>query len=84
MFDRREKVMELKVFNYNIGYIKKQNNQLIILGFHNSKKDIEVDQNLLEKDETILYKINRPDALLAIIKFNEGEYYIHIKNKYLI
>lgn len=54
MFDRREKVMELKVFNYNVGYIKKQNNQLIILGFHNSKKDIEVDQNLLEKDETIL------------------------------
>lgn len=84
MFDRREKVMELKVFNYNVGYIKKQNNQLIILGFHNSKKDIEVDQNLLEKDETILYKINRSDALLAIIKFNEGEYYIHIKNKYLI
>ncbi|MDU0452554.1 hypothetical protein [Staphylococcus chromogenes] len=76
--------MEIKVINYNVGYIKSQNNDSIVLGFHNSKKDIEINKNLLKNDETFIYEINRSNALLAVIIFKDCEYYIHIKNKHLI
>lgn len=76
--------MELKLINYNIGYIEKQSEQSIILGFNNSKKLVEIDEKLLEAKETFLFKINRLDGLLGIVTFKEKEYFIHVKSKNLI
>lgn len=76
--------MELKLVNYNVGYIESQTNQLIIFGFHNSKKKLEVNEETLVEDESILFKVNRPNALLGVVTNEDKEYFIHIKEGKLI
>ncbi|SUM71126.1 CDP-glycerol glycerophosphotransferase family protein [Staphylococcus nepalensis] len=76
--------MDLKLVNYNIGYIEYQSNQIITLGFHNSKKLVKIDQTILQNDEIFLFSVNRSDALLGIINYHNVEYFLHVKNNYLI
>ncbi|PTI61668.1 hypothetical protein BU110_13940, partial [Staphylococcus shinii] len=76
--------MELKLIDYNIGFIVSQSNQSIILGFHNSEKTIEITENLFGVEEQFLFNLNRKNGLLGIIVYKSDEYYIHIKSKKLI
>ncbi|RIM81948.1 hypothetical protein BU107_14200, partial [Staphylococcus xylosus] len=76
--------MELKLIDYNIGFIVSQSNQSIILGFHNSEKTVEITENSFGVEEQFLFNLNRKNGLLGIIVYKSDEYYIHIKSKKLI
>ncbi len=79
-----DRKMELKLIDYNIGFIVSQSNQSIILGFHNSEKTVEITENSFGVEEQFLFNLNRKNGLLGIVVYKSDEYYIHIKSKKLI
>ncbi len=71
----------VKIFN-ELCNISKQTNDYIRLNLFGSNNNIYISKNLLNENEYLLCRVNEavPNGILSIIKHNNLNYYIHIKN----